>query len=708
MTTEPSPSPNNSHVVVLVEAGPADARTGAPVAVRLAGGGTRAFDQLGHGDWLAGVAGPPRIVAGFGFAAGGWTGGAIPQTAMVVFSPAERDTLAALARHYWDEAPVRVWTADDGATPALAIDGTVATAPIGPGGLTLTIAGMAAALSRPLVTARFAGTGGLEGDADATGGDKRRSWGRVFNVEARLLRKASNRYEVGDPAFPLQAIPAVRDKGREGALAAIGWQGSTEATLAALEAAEVPRGGAVVAPSIAQLRWWTQPAGPLTVDVLGEIGAGYVETVATIADRIVAAAAGGMAVQDLASADRLRPGAAGIHVTAGETAAQALDRLLLGASLLWIADAAGSVTLLPWAISGALAAEAWAPGAPASPAWTSAGMAPRAWAPAARPERLRSRAVERVATFPPVRSRRVGYRRNHRPHSPAEIAADILAGDVRFPDGATAEQLQPAEAGAQVTRAIAAEVSTIAFALGEDGQVADGQLPRTVRFTATAASANVSREASWSVETTGGIEAKIDNAAESWARGVVTITAVTGPGTITARALVDGVFLAQAISVTTKGALADKSQAGTGDIAAGAVTGTELFSAGDVPVTRTETVLIETPAFRVGDGEYGRGIAQVSFFQDCSTEKDAGWRVRVYVDTGAGFGAPVWDQPQGFRTANGGDTFWAYPTNLPIPIEATGPVRVRVTAQAVAFAGGDAKAGATARYTRVLVFRGAR
>lgn len=433
-------------MITLVEARPADPATGAAVPVRLAGGGTRAFDQFGRVDWLAGVAGPPRFSAAFAFEDGGWTGGVVPQSTPIVFSPAEPATLVRLARYYWRDAPVSIWTAPDDGAPGEPLTGTVAAMEIGGGAMTLTVSLVPAGLTRALIVDRFKGTGGAEGDEEAEGREKRRSWGRVCNVAAQLLRKASNIYEVGDPSRPLQGITIVRDKGRAGPLTVLAWQGSIAATLAALAAAAVPRGGAVVAPSIACVRWWTKPAGPLTVDLLGEIGAGYVESAPEIAARI-AAAAGGIAIEDLAAVVALRPAPAGIHVVAGETVAQVLDRLLLCSSLLWLVSPAGALRVLPWAFGASAAAIGWTPGAPAAPAWSAEGAAPQPWAPAAGSiERLRTHGAQRGRTFAPIRSRRVGYRRNHRPQDDGEIAADIL-----YEDGTSIDDLKPAEGGADVT-----------------------------------------------------------------------------------------------------------------------------------------------------------------------------------------------------------------------------------------------------------------
>ena len=406
--------------VVAVEAAPWDAATGAAVPVRLAGGGQRHHTWKGGTDWRGGIVSVPLAQAALGFDRDGFTGGAIATTAALGFMPSMASTAAFLAALMWEDAPITVSVGDDAAgepvlTPLIA--GTVAGYRIGGGRFEFTLSDMAAGLAKPLVTATFAGTGGIEGDAAATGRLKRRSWGACANVEGRILLAAHNIWEFGDPARPLAGFGAVRDRGRAGPLIVVGWAGSIADTLAALKAAAPPAGGAAVAPAIACVKWWTQPSGPLTADLLGETGNGYVETVAAIAARI-AAAAGVTHVADLAAFVAARPHPAGLHAgEASESAAAMLDRLLLRTSLAWGVSPAGVLELRSLAFADPV-------------------------------ETIRFASVERVGGFAPVTTLSIGYAHNHRPHTDAEISAAVLAGDVTYADGTPVEALKPAEAGA--------------------------------------------------------------------------------------------------------------------------------------------------------------------------------------------------------------------------------------------------------------------
>lgn len=407
--------------VVLVEASPRAPATGVVVPQRLAGGGRRHYTYRGRSDWIGGVIAPIKITSLLGFDASGFTGGAIPSTGAIGFMPSRRGATAALAALDWVGAAVSVTSGDDAhGAPAFTTDivGTIAGYSIERGVFAFTLSDMAGRLAKPLVTATFAGTGGIEGVAEATGRVKRRSWGRCWNVEGRLLDKANSIWEFGDPAYPIQGYDQVKDKGRGGPLALVAWAGSIDATLAALRATAAPANGAAVAPSINCVKWWTtSPSGPLTADLRGEVGAGYVETVAAIASR-VSLAAGGAAMADLAALDAIRPDPAGVHVDdASETGAAVLDRLLLRASLAWGIDGAGRLEATPIAFADPV-------------------------------ETVVATTIEREAAFAPATAIEIGYRRNHRRHSDAEISAAVLAEDVTYADGTPIEALKPAEQGA--------------------------------------------------------------------------------------------------------------------------------------------------------------------------------------------------------------------------------------------------------------------
>lgn len=442
--------------VTLIQAAPADPATGAAVPVNLAGGGSRPYTHLGLNDWRAGVTDIPRFTAEIGFDETGWTGGATPQTSALRFYPADRATVDWLSALYWNKASLTVLVGDDAAanpTFGVLLAGTVASIDTTDGVITLTIADLAVSLSNTVLVGRFAGTGGLEGGADAADRVKRRSWGEVFNVEGLLLDKVNNVYEFGDPSKPLQGIRTLRDKGRAGPIAFLGWQGSAAATLAALQVSVPVQGGGVVAPSIACAKWWTTPSGPLTADLYGEIGpTAYVNTVAEIAAAIVTSRSS-LTIANVGFGAAVRNARAGVHVDSdAETVAQVLDRILLGVSLVWTLSPAGVIQLSEWTFGPPSKAMTWTHTGSAALAWGANTATPIAWvAPAETFETITTQAPARKLVYPPIGKRRIGYQKNQREQSAGEVSSAILASDTYYPDGTPASALQPAQAGADVT-----------------------------------------------------------------------------------------------------------------------------------------------------------------------------------------------------------------------------------------------------------------
>ncbi|RIV82947.1 hypothetical protein D2V17_14185 [Aurantiacibacter xanthus] len=407
--------------LILIEASPRRVSTGATETVRLAGGGgIKPYHYGGH-HWRAGIAKLPTIVTALDFENGEFGTGAVPAASEVRWSPSSKADLAEMAAFLWKDAAITMRIGPEpteGELPPVVLTGKVLETPIADGVMTIQFSDPAADLKKPLLTDRFAGTGGLEGPADWAGRIKQRSLGAVWNVPGEPLDPANNIWCFADPSRPLHAFDAVRDRGAAAAsLTLLGWQGSAEATFAALQAAEAPQGGGVVAPSIACVKWWSAHARAITADIRGEVGSGYVETSAELAERIVAAAGGpAFTAGNVAQATILRPAPAGwLLKDETVTAASVLDQLLGNVSLLWVIEAAGTISIREWA---------W--GAPVASA--------------------RIVKASRVASFSPMGTRRLGYRRNELVMPRSSLAAIVLYGD-----GTPIEDLKPAQPGADVT-----------------------------------------------------------------------------------------------------------------------------------------------------------------------------------------------------------------------------------------------------------------
>ncbi|MES2987683.1 MAG: hypothetical protein V4808_07240 [Pseudomonadota bacterium] len=392
--------------VILVEAHPRRTDTGAGVTVRLAGGGGSKPYHYSGAHWQGGLSGLPRIVAMIDFRGDDLGIGGVPQAMSLRWGPSRSAALAELAAYHWLDAAITVRVGPEGAFPPVLLAGKILEAPIAEGVMTLALSDPAADLKKPLLTARFAGTGGVEGPVEWEGRIKSRVWGRRFNIEGDPIDPANNVYCYGDPAKAWQSIDAVRDKGAPAAaLVLLLWQGSVSATFAALQAVAAPAGGGVVCPSIACIKWWTQPAGALCADVHGEIGAGYVETAAEIVERIVGVvAAVPFAPGTVADAVAARPAPVGWRVNDDTTtAADVVEKLLGDVSLVWVLEA-GEIILRRWEWGASVAS-------------------------------AHSLDVTRKASFRPVGRRKLGYRKNEHVMSRDALAGIVLVSDISLEDG---------------------------------------------------------------------------------------------------------------------------------------------------------------------------------------------------------------------------------------------------------------------------------
>lgn len=378
---------------------------GSLATVLVAGGGYRCPYRFGGVDYRSGLMAIPRFTVEVDWNETGWTGGVLPQTGALVWCPSLYSDYVAFSNQVlWADAAVTIEIGeelDGGVEPSTwttVLVGNVAGASAEAGQITLTIADMSDKLGVPLVKATFAGTGGIEGPTEARGRVKRRNFGKCWNVEGRILDKANAIWEFGDPAFQSTSFDTVRDIGRNASPAptVVAWAGSVAATFAALQAATVVQGSAAVAPSIQCVKWWTTPVGPLTADITGETSG----PAATLAQYILANTG---AIASISNAERdacntARPGNCGVHIDDDrKTIAQVLDDLFLGVSTIWVADNSGAVKLRPITFSSPV-------------------------------ETIASDSVVRSKVFAPHKNRKVGYKRNNRQHTDAELSAVLTGG----------------------------------------------------------------------------------------------------------------------------------------------------------------------------------------------------------------------------------------------------------------------------------------
>lgn len=415
--------------VILLSAAPRLPADGSEQLVRLAGGGGVVPYLYGGELHRAGIVALPKIVTALSYPGDDLGTGALPQALTLSWHPGRRADFNQLGTLFWDDATVAIYLGPEGQdVPVELVTGKVLTATAEDGALTIAMADPAVELKRPLLVDRFAGTGGIEGPAEWADKIKRRAWGRNFNVLGEVIDKANNVLCFGDPARPWQAFDAVRHQGAAVApVNVLNWQGTIADTFTALQAAAVPNGGCVVAPSIACAKFWTKPE-TLTADIRGENAGGYVETAAQIAERIVAArSAIPFVAGTVAAAAAARPAPFGwLAEDDSGTIAAALDDMLGDVSLLWVLDG-GSIALRPWAWGASVAGAI-------------------------------SQKVTRRKVHKPVGKRRLGFRPNRHEMTRGDIAGVVLAGDVTFPDGAQLSDLRPAQAGATAGATVGIDV----------------------------------------------------------------------------------------------------------------------------------------------------------------------------------------------------------------------------------------------------------
>lgn len=571
---------------ILIEATPANPITGATVNVALAGKGEKPYTHRSRNDWRAGVVGLPRFRARIEWGEDGFGGGALPETAIIEWRPAQPSALAAVANLLWNKAAIEVYVGDDatGSFP-LIIRGEVEKQEVRSGSLLLTIRDNSRKLDDPLAPDTFAGTGGVEGDDVAAERIRRRTWGKCSNIEALPFATADLIYELGDLTKPLSAIDDVRDIGRSASsLTTVAWQGTVASTLTALKAASAPDGGGVRAPSIACVKWWTQPVGPLTADVRGEVGSGYVDTIGTIAERIAAVA--GVTVNNPSDANGWRTGSVGIHIdNPNESAAQALDRLLRGASLVWNADTDGDVTLAQISF--------------ASPVETVAAIR-----------------ISRNVSLPPLKKRQVGYKRNHRIHSDSEIAGVLL------------DKVDGIEDGADISTAVVGPAQ-VTIRCDSSMQPKAGQVnPRYLQFSLRKGGTDITTSATWSrTNDTAGLSSSMSNSSGS--KGRLNITAVASDGQITAIASYNGKTFRATVQVTR---IADyTSSSGSGPPTLGTINTTAASS----------SLTAISAQISVTVGPSGTVILQADYDFGVTSPADGTWQgfARWYRHNGSVFAA---------------------------------------------------------------------
>lgn len=373
--------------VILVEMWPRRPADGVAVPLRVIGGAAERADHFGV-QWLPALSRMPRIVTRLGFDGRAFGAGAISTVGDIVIALGSA-AVAPFAGYLWARAVVTIKTGPaDGADGDFATLWTGRAADVSIAGkqMVVRLADPAEDLRRPVLAERFAGTGDLEGPAELKGRVKPRAWGPCENIPAILI----------DPAFEIYllvagqaSIDAVKDGG-----VAFG-VGPAAADLAALRAVAVPAGtvASVSGPQATLIRPWTRPTFTMTADVT----ASALTKPAEIAQAIVASrSAVPFAAGAVAAYDAAQPGPIGTYIDDERTLVDELDRIFAGLGSWWKLNTVGEIEVGQFEFGA------------------SATSFQREVAE-----------VARQSVLMPTRQRLVGYRRNFRPLSDAEIAGAL-------------------------------------------------------------------------------------------------------------------------------------------------------------------------------------------------------------------------------------------------------------------------------------------
>ena len=169
-------------------------------------------------------------------------------------------------------------------------------------------------LDLPLQTNLYEGTGGIEGTSGLTGAPVPLTWGRVRNIAPLLIDPTNLVFQFHDGQ--VEAVDDVFDRGL--ALTA----GSDRADYATLIGATIGAGEYDTCIALGLFRLGSSPSGLITADVQGDAAGEYINTLDTIALRILETWAGldpNLIDSSTFAGAAAIGGEIGIHVTAGQT-----------------------------------------------------------------------------------------------------------------------------------------------------------------------------------------------------------------------------------------------------------------------------------------------------------------------------------------------------------------------------------------------------
>lgn len=314
--------------VILMAAAPRDS-SGQAVVVRLQGGGRYPAQYQGEA-WLPALTDWPDLQQELPFDGLTFGGGSAANIGQVRFA-LNGGRLAWLTELIWTRAPVMFYIGEDGDAASFTVlwRGRARSLVADANDAELTLADPALVLERALLTGRYAGTGGTEGDASVQGVLKRLAWGQPNNVGLTLIEKANLIYASVDQAVVFRGI-------KQGGLSQS--VSGDVASLAALRAAVIPAGRVATCAALGLVRPAAEPTYPLTADltIAGP------RTPAALAGTLAARAGLAFAAGQIAAFDSLGQ-EIDLVVSDELTLRQALDQIFAPLGAWWRLNAAGAL-----------------------------------------------------------------------------------------------------------------------------------------------------------------------------------------------------------------------------------------------------------------------------------------------------------------------------------------------------------------------------
>jgi len=175
-----------------------------------------------------------------------------------------------LTNYGWDARPVKIWRGTAGQTTAAmtkVFDGTAVNVAGTKKRYVVTLKGPS--LDKPVLSATYAGTGGIEGPAELKGTLKPMAIGNLTNVEPVCINKGLGIYQVHGYG-QIGGSVVCYDSGSQ-----LGTSTADYASYALLAAATIPAGRFATCGALGLIRVGGEVTGVFTVDVVGAVYSGY-------------------------------------------------------------------------------------------------------------------------------------------------------------------------------------------------------------------------------------------------------------------------------------------------------------------------------------------------------------------------------------------------------------------------------------------------